>query len=222
MPLKNGSNFVWRLADPFNALQQLVQDAPTLASLYLKAKQAAPPSPLRPWHLVVAWDEFTPGNKLQSDPARKCMVVSYTFRELGQDAIASGLAWVTPAVVRAPMIREVAGGWPHFLKRFLLRILLGPNGLASSGFPLAIGAESCPIFAKVANLISDGDGLRAGLDWKGHASLKPCLCHFNVWRKDSFRVCAQCVWSNLGLQNIQTRIHDGYDYYLLQHADMNC
>ena len=43
------------------------------------------------------------------------------------------------------------------------------------------------LYGKLASLLSDGDGLRMGLDWKGATSLKPCIKHFNVWRKDCVR-----------------------------------
>ena len=42
-------------------------------------------------------------------------------------------------------------------------------------------------YGKLASLLSDGDGLRMGLDWKGATSLKPCIKHFNVWKKDCVR-----------------------------------
>ena len=93
MPLTDGGSFTWVYTDPCGALEQLVQEAPAVTSAYLQAKRKSPPSVHRPWHLVVAWDEFCPGNKLQV--------------ELGQDVIASGLGWITPLVVRTSVIRQV-------------------------------------------------------------------------------------------------------------------
>ena len=107
MPLTDGGSFTWVYTDPCGALEQLVQQAPAVTSAYLQAKRKSPPSVHHPWHLVVAWDEFCPGNKLQVDPARKVMVMSFTFLELGQDVIASGLGWITPLVVRTSVIRQV-------------------------------------------------------------------------------------------------------------------
>lgn len=188
VPLTDGTTFQWSYADPCGLLSMLVSESVALASVFEAAKLKGPSSPLRPWSLVLAWDEFCPGNKLQIDPSRKCMVLSFTFVQLGQAAISDGLAWVTPVVVRTKILKEVVGGWPNLLRRFLRRILLGPSGLATSGFPLLLpDGTSLPLFAKLSNLMSDGDGLRSGLDWRGHASLKPCFRHFNVWKKDSDR-----------------------------------
>lgn len=69
----------------------------------------------------------------------------------------------------------------------LQRLLIGPMGLASVGLPLHVELESRMLYGKLASLLSDGDGLRMGLDWKGATSLKPCIKHFNVWKKDCVR-----------------------------------
>jgi hypothetical protein len=41
------------------------------------------------------------------------------------------------------------------------------------------------LFARLTNLLSDGDGLRMAFDWKGASSLKPCFKHYNVFKKDT-------------------------------------
>jgi hypothetical protein len=162
-----------------------VCDAPCLSACFERAMEQSRPSPQRPWSLAIAWDEFCPGNKLQVEPSRKIMVLSFTFLELGQGPVSGGLAWATPVVVRTTVLRQIIGGWPNLLRRFLNRILLGANGLATSGFPLQLASGAIlPVFARVTNLLSDGEGLRMGLDWKGHASFKPCFRHYNVWMKD--------------------------------------
>lgn len=38
---------------------------------------------------------------------------------------------------------------------------------------------------RLACLLSDGDGLRQALDWKGSSSFKPCFVHDNILKKDS-------------------------------------
>jgi hypothetical protein len=71
------------------------------------------------------------------------------------------------------------------LRLFVERILYGPSGMSTVGVPLLIGGQERLLFAKLTNLLSDGDGHRMGWDWRGAASLKPCWKHFNVFRKDS-------------------------------------
>ncbi len=71
------------------------------------------------------------------------------------------------------------------LRLFVERILHGPSGMSTVGVPLLIGGQERILFAKLTNLLCDGDGHRMGWDWRGAASLKPCWKHFNVFRKDS-------------------------------------
>ena len=113
------------------------------------------------------------------------MVLSLTFRELGQEAISSGRAWFTCAVIRSTVVGEVVGGWSACLRLFLDRLLLGPAGFATAGCPVPIAGTGRLLFARVTNLPSDGDGLRQALDWKGASGLKPCFKHYNVLKKDN-------------------------------------
>lgn len=40
------------------------------------------------------------------------------------------------------------------------------------------------LVARLANLLSDGDGFRAALQWRGGASMKPCFKHDNVLKRE--------------------------------------
>ena len=39
------------------------------------------------------------------------------------------------------------------------------------------------LFAKLGNVLADGEGHMMAFDWKGASALKPCLRHFNVYKK---------------------------------------
>ena len=78
---------------------------------------------------------------------------------------------------------KVVGGWGHMLATYLVRQLLGPSGLASAGVPIELNGVPTLIFARLENLLTDGDGHRMSYDWKGASSLKPCVKHFNVYMK---------------------------------------
>lgn len=113
------------------------------------------------------------------------MVLSFTFRELGQEAVMTGKAWFTCVVLRSCVLDTVVGGWASCLRVFLERQLLGRNGLSTVGCPLSLGGENRLLYARLTNLLSDGDGLRQALDWKGAAGLKACFKHVNVFKKVS-------------------------------------
>ena len=81
------------------------------------------------------------------------------------------------------------GGWSHMLRVFLERLLVGPAGLSTVGMQITIGGRQRLLFARLTNLLSDGDGHRMAMDWKGASGLKPCWKHFNVWKKGSALAC---------------------------------
>ena len=162
----------------------MVKENESLAKLFLEAASAWPPSPDQPWRLVIGFDEFAPGNKLNVNNRRKAMVLNYSFLELGH-SIRLDACWFTPIVVRSAYIARVRGGWSNMLRQYLHLHLFSPGGLSAGGVLLDINGQPLLLHAKLSNLMSDGDGLRMALDWKGAASLKPCFRHSNVTSKRS-------------------------------------
>lgn len=186
MPLLElGETFLWELVHPNRVVPRMVAESPLLADVFKRAIAEYQPSMEHPWRLVVAWDEFSPGNKLKVDNTRKCMNLSFSFVELGQTALTQNWAWFTCVCLRSHMIARTRGGWSAYLRAFLRIQMLSAGGLATGGVPLCIGGNTIMLYARVANLLSDGDGLRSALDWKGHASMKPCFRHCNIFKKDS-------------------------------------
>ena len=182
--IDSDETWAWEFCDPGPMLQKMLDAHPELASMYARTMAAQPPTVEAPWSIVVAYDEFIPGNKMNVDFPRKAMVCSFSFKELGQQSLTDGQFWITAVVIRSTSIAKIQGGWPHCLRRFLHRLLLGPQGFLTAGFPLVVEGRPVLLFAKLHALLSDGEGLAKGLDWKGHASLKPCLRHFNVFKKE--------------------------------------
>jgi hypothetical protein len=112
------------------------------------------------------------------------MVVSFSFLELGQEAVSTGFGWFTCAVLRSSVIAQVEGGWSRCLRLLLERLLVGPLGVSTAGWALRVGGQDVLVFARLTNLLSDGDGLRQALDWRGASGMKPCFKHVNVCKKD--------------------------------------
>ena len=181
----SAASFTWEFAEP-NLLLQHLTTQPGMRDMFRRACREHPPSRANMWQLVITFDEYTPGNKLRLQNERKCMVLNYSFLELGA-ALSSKISWITPVVLRSSIISKVQGGWSHFLRRYLQVHLCSATGITTAGVPLQLHDDEPPIllYAKLTSILSDGDGLRAALDWKGSAGLKPCFKHWNVWKKDS-------------------------------------
>ena len=109
------------------------------------------------------------------------MVLSFTFQEL--DMLTHEDGWFTPIIVRNGVISKSAHGWSSMLRQFLLAALTGPEGFSVAGVPLTLGGQPAMVFAKLRHMISDGDGLRMALDWKGANATKVCFRHINCVSK---------------------------------------
>ena len=181
----DGSTFNWEYSDPNRLLTCLVDSCPRLRAVVVEASRRHPSSQAQPWNLVVGFDEFTPGNVLRQNNDRKTMALSYSFLEFGQQALWHESIWMTPIVVRHKVIANVVGGWSAMFKRYLLRHLYGPTGLAVAGLPLEIDGQVFVLWARLSNVLGDGDGLRMAYEWRGAASLRPCLRHGNVLKLGS-------------------------------------
>ena len=185
MPAEGGgAPWDWDVVDLSKVLPALLRSSHELSALYKAATDATPPSMDRPWSLVVAFDEFSPGNKLQVDNKRKTMVLSVSFLQLGQVALSLGRCWVTLATVRVSGgIDHVAGGWTTMLTGLLTDLLFGVNGLSTAGIPLRVDGRAMLLYARLTNVLADGDGLRQGYAWRGASGLKPCLKHYNCFKR---------------------------------------
>jgi len=62
--------YEWEFADPVTLVQDSVMRSASLAKLFADTAHQFPPSLSSPWRLVVAFDEFAPGNKLKVDNRR--------------------------------------------------------------------------------------------------------------------------------------------------------
>lgn len=83
VPLLDGSFFDWHLCHPGLLLTRIVSESVALQCTFKEALHRHPCSPDRPWRLMVGFDEHIPGNKLNLQPARKSMNLSFSFEELG-------------------------------------------------------------------------------------------------------------------------------------------
>ena len=70
------------------------------------------------------------------------------------------------------------------LRCLLEDLLLGEQGLATAGIPVIVDGRPILVHGRLTNILADGDGLRQALDWRGASGLKPCVKHYNVFKKD--------------------------------------
>ena len=66
-----------------------------------------------------------------------------------------------------------------------LQLFSTEAGLLTTGVPLILDDTPILLYANLGMLLSDGDGHRLGLQWKGAAAMKPCFRHWSVFNKDA-------------------------------------
>ena len=129
----------------------MVRSCPRLSDVFSNAAKQHPCSPESPWSLIVAFDEFCTGNPLRVNNKRKAMVRSFSFIELGREALWHEAWWLTPILVRHSVVMQAAGGWSAMLRTYLHQHLLAAAGISTAGVPLELSGQPQPLllFAKI-------------------------------------------------------------------------
>lgn len=176
-----GNPMEWCLCHPGKLLQYTLDTCPRLMEAYANAANKHRGQ----WNCIITFDEFVPGDKLKLNNRRKCMSLCFSFLELGRRFLVIPCAWLFPVCVRAVLYNALEGGWSHMLRIYIEIQFLRANALATSGIPLMLHGQAFLLTAKLTHLLSDGEGLRAAISWRGANSLRPCLRHWNCTKKNS-------------------------------------
>ena len=163
--------------------QHVLSHCPKLAERWIRLLQSHPCTAANPWGIVVGYDEFQPGNKFDFDSTKAVMCLYFNFVEI--DDASQGSTWFAPITTRMSEINDVVGGWSRVLACILHRMFLGPNGFSTAGCAFTHEDRHYVVFAGLRVLMSDGDGLRKGLGWKGASAIRASIIHSNMLKKGS-------------------------------------
>ena len=167
-------------------IEYVVGSSAELQDLFARVEMTlGPPTPQRPWTLLLAFDEYIPGNQFRPDSGRKCMVCSFYVKELGPGLLPVNELWFSPMQVLSQKMKRIVGGFPRLLHWLVHRVENGPVNMRHVGAALKLRGRSFMLYASVDIQFSDNDGIRAGLDLRGAASLRPCFFCANIWKKGS-------------------------------------
>ena len=127
----------------------------------------------------MGFDEFNSGDKLKVfQQGKKMMCLYFSFEEL--DRLGSNSTWLPLAAVRTLVLKLFEGGWSKVFTQILHRTFYGRLGLSVVGVAFSHRGRDYNFFAKLSNILSDGDGLKLVTGWKGASGLRPCLLHSNI------------------------------------------
>ena len=78
-----GDPFSFEYAAPGELLRIVLETSESLQQCYHDSLLLYPCTEASPWHMVIMFDEVTPGNKLQAHNPKKSMNFIFNFLELG-------------------------------------------------------------------------------------------------------------------------------------------
>ena len=180
---KKPGSFTLEYAEPALLCQHVLSHCPKLAVVWIRTLQSHPCTAANPWGIVLGYDEFQPGSKFDFDSAKAVMCLYFNFVEI--DEASQGSTWFAPVAARVSEIHDVVGGWSRVLACILHRMFLGPNGFSTAGCAFTHEDRHYVVFARLRVLMSDGDGLRKGLGWKGASAIRASIIHSNMLKKGS-------------------------------------
>ena len=75
-------------------------------------------------------------------------------------------------------------------------LMMGDLVLACGGIPIVAGDTQAVLHARLSIALSDGDGIRDALNWRGASSMKRCWFHDNVVKQGSGPCLIVAPWSS--------------------------
>ena len=178
LPVENGNEFVWAIADFPRQLKMYLESSPSLQEAYAQAWAKFPSTSQHPWELVIYDDEIVPGAILRLDNRRKLQGVYVAFRQLGPVYLCAQDVWITVAVLRSYEAKKVLGGWSGCMKALFRRWFEVDK--IHEGIVVRIRDTFVRIYVSIGSILADGDAQRAVFSVKGASGKVPCILCKNV------------------------------------------
>ena len=180
-----------RLAHPLALMWSALTSSQSFNDFFDSRVKDNPPSPEKPWRLILYNDEVTPGNPLGTDNKRKLQAVYFSFLEFGANALSKEEAWFTIMVERSAIIRDIHAGMYQALKVIVLMFF------DDKGFDCQVGGVNLPLggnqvrwWCKLGLIVQDGGAHKTTWHFRGEGGTKMCLLCQNVFA-DSSNICDQ-------------------------------
>ena len=169
LPLATGGTFIWEFYRPLDLVQHVLNTCSSLAEVYARKLDENPPTAQTPWRIQLACDEHSPGSKISVQNARKNMIISFNFVELGADVLELDFSWFWGN------INWLAGDWVAERNMLIKNIFDQIMFLIKSLFPKTVLIETFLIKNSLdqnmfSKLFFDQDSF-----WSNNVLNKKCL-----------------------------------------------
>ena len=120
-----------------------------------------------------------PGDVLRLDNKRKATCFYLGILEMGQ-YLRFEEAWVPVGILLATEAKQLQGGFPAAARALLRSLLVGTDGIGTSGVSISVDGNSHIVYFRFCRLIGDEVATKTFFDSKGFVGLKCCMGCMNV------------------------------------------
>lgn len=158
-------------------LQLVVRESPGYAALLKRTMVQRPGQCLS---ILLYSDEATAGNIVQVNTAKKVALWYFSILELGR--LWCDTMWHPICLIQHQAYESIQGGVGATVRAVISSI---DNENLQHGFPVEFDDGPNLLKLQMSFMLGDMDALRAGLDLKGSAGIRPCVFCKNIVKKNS-------------------------------------
>ena len=183
---KDGAAHHLPIACPFASLSAAVERNDGFSAFMQRQLRLHPPSPNKPWNIILYSDEVTPGNPLSVMNIRKFNSVYWSFAEFDTIALSHEESWFVLMAEFSTRVNAQSGGLSQVFGN-LIKSFFQPGGfhMMDGGMNLHLGGEDYRLFAKIGVVLQDGGAHKATWQARGDGASKFCLLCKNLFTHDS-------------------------------------
>ena len=183
---KDGGTKHIPVACPFASLSAAVEESASFRSFLKQQVLLHPPSPERPWNIILYSDGVTPGNPLATANKRKFQAIYWSFLEFGVSALSHEESWFVLATEFETAVSCVSGGLSQIFAE-LIKCFFKHDGFhfLNGGMNVNIDEDSHRLFAKLGAVLQDGGAHKTVWQARGDGASKFCMLCKNLFTHDS-------------------------------------
>ena len=177
-PLSKGGHQPITFQNPLAFFHYNCRHSESFSKIVDAALDRHPPSPSKPWSIIIYEDGVDPSDGLSKNHSRMSGVVYWAFAEYGLQALACEQMWGTITVCRNTEYKQLAGGMSQLFNQVLKLFFGKVHHLRRSGISVTLhnGREAL-IIGRASILLADIPALKECIECKGHAGTLCCpLC----------------------------------------------
>ena len=149
---KNDDEVELTIAHPLALLWKATTDCSSFSIFFLARLKKYPPSPEKPWRLVIYTDEVTPGNPMATFNKRKFQTFYWSFLEFGVLALSREECWFCALTEYSILIAPLSAGLSQLVAAVLTKFFSDGTNLATSGVLLQFGEHSIRLHMILQNI----------------------------------------------------------------------